>query len=74
MTNAEYIGIMYRTFFGREADEGGLAWWLDAMESGTSKFMAFAGFANSGEFGELCELYGIEQGSVTLQVVIDIRR
>ncbi len=63
MTNEEYVHIMYRAFFGRDADPEGLATWTDALATGWTKQEVFAGFANSGEFGVLCEQAGIVKGT-----------
>jgi len=62
--NEDYVKIMYRAFFGREADTSGLASWMDRMANGETREQVFAGFVNSEEFGELCKAYGIEQGEV----------
>ncbi len=62
MTNEEYVRIMYRAFFGRDADPEGLATWTNALATGWTKQEVFAGFANSNEFGVLCEQAGIVQG------------
>jgi len=70
MTNEAYVKIMYKAFFGREADPDGLAGWVNALDSAEySKEFVFAGFANSGEFGTLCENYGIIQGEVNIPEV-----
>ncbi len=63
MNNEEYIKILYRAFFGRDADQGGLATWTNAMADGWTKKRVFAGFANSNEFGTLCDQAGIVQGT-----------
>ncbi len=63
MTNEEYVRIMYRAFFGRDADPEGLATWTDALATGWTKQEVFAGFANSNEFGVLCEQAGIVKGT-----------
>jgi len=70
MTNEAYVKIMYKAFFGREADPDGLAGWVNALDSAEyTKEFVFAGFANSGEFGTLCENYGIIQGEVEVPEV-----
>ena len=63
MTNEEYVRIMYRAFFNRDADAEGLATWTNALANGWTKQDIFAGFANSNEFGVLCEQAGIVQGT-----------
>ncbi len=64
MTNEEYVRIMYRAFFNRDADAVGLETWTGALANGWTKRAVFAGFANSNEFSALCDAYGITQGSV----------
>ena len=66
MSNEEFIKIMYRTFLGREADEGGLATWMNLMAQGYQKKFIFSGFANSDEFQTVCDGYGIERGLCVL--------
>ena len=67
MTNEEYVQIMYRAFFGRDADPEGMATWTDALANGWTKQEVFAGFANSAEFGVLCEQAGIVRGTAEEQ-------
>lgn len=66
MTNEEYVQILYRAFFGRQADPAGLEAWVNVLETGSAKEYVFAGFANSNEFGVLCDSYGIIQGNVEI--------
>ncbi len=64
MTDDEFVKIMYKAFFGRNADSVGLETWTNALATGWTKEEVFAGFANSAEFGVLCDSYGITQGEV----------
>ena len=63
MTNAEIVENVYQTMLGRTADEGGLAMWTKYLDNGMSACALVAGFAESGEFGDVCSGYGIGTGS-----------
>lgn len=69
--NVQYVKILYRTMFGREADEGGLNGWVSDLENGMSREYVYRGFAESAEFTNLCNNYGVERGSVTLSAYRD---
>ena len=66
LNDEEYIKVLYRAFFDREADSTGLEGWKAVLESGLSRMHVYKGFAESSEFSRLCAEYGIEQGSITL--------
>lgn len=72
VSNEEYVNILYRTFFDREADAAGKATWIDYLNAGTSRRFVLAGFVNSTEFAVLCAEYGIDRGTmdVTGEVVM----
>ncbi|MCQ2533805.1 MAG: DUF4214 domain-containing protein [Clostridia bacterium] len=61
-TNEAFVNYMYDAFFGREADEGGFKYWVDLLNNGASKESIFCGFANSEEFSNLCNNYGVVRG------------
>ncbi len=61
-TDSEYINVLYKTFFGREADEGGEAYWRSILDGGKTRANVLAGFVNSNEFFNLCAEYGISRG------------
>lgn len=67
----QYVKILYRTMFGREADEGGLNDWLSKLENGMSREYVYRGFAESQEFSNLCNSYGVVRGTVTLSAYRD---
>ncbi|MCQ2533596.1 MAG: DUF4214 domain-containing protein [Clostridia bacterium] len=61
LDNTNFVKYMYRAFFGREADNGGLDYWVSQMEAGTaSQTDVFNGFTGSAEFINLCASYGIQ--------------
>ena len=65
-SDVQYVKLLYRTMFGREADESGLKGWIEKLNSGMSREYVFRGFAESQEFENLCKSYNIERGTVTL--------
>ncbi len=66
-SDTDYLKVLYETFFTREADESGIAYWLSEMNSGKSRRTILAGFVNSNEFDELCTQYGIERGTMVVE-------
>lgn len=63
MTNEEFLRIVYRTFFDREADAGGLNYYLGRMSNGMTKGDVINAFINSQEWADLCLRFGIKSGS-----------
>ena len=66
LSDDAYICALYRTFFDREADSSGLAAWKKVLDSGLSRMHVFRGFAESDEFTEICDRYGIVRGFADL--------
>lgn len=71
LSDKEYISILYRTFLDREADAAGLAAWQKLLDDGLSRRYVFKGFAESDEFTEICNSYGIIRGNVILTAPMD---
>ncbi len=59
LSDKEYLQRCYRTFFDREPDQAGEAYWLSQMSQGVSRSQVFYGFAFSQEFEEVCKRYGM---------------
>jgi hypothetical protein len=49
-TDRQFITNLYLTFFQREPDEGGYAFWLEQLANGMTRNEAMAGFLYSPEF------------------------
>jgi len=60
LDNITYLKVLYRTFFNRFADEGGLNYWLGRMNKGDSRELILNEFLNSKEFKQICKRFGIE--------------
>ena len=65
-SDAQFVEILYRTMFGRKSDDGGKQYWLDCLANGVSREYVYHGFAESQEFSNLCDSFGVERGQVTL--------
>lgn len=64
--NKTYLDILYKTFLNREPDEIGQEEWLERLECGFSRTYVLKGFAESSEFTEICQKYGIIRGTIFL--------
>lgn len=61
-TNEEYLTDLYAAFFGRRPDNGGMNFWLQAMNNGMDDKSVLNSFATSAEFARICSSYGITPG------------
>jgi len=68
-SNIEFVNVLYRTFLNREADAAGLSYWVNQLDTQTSRKHVLAGFVNSPEFDEICTSYGISRGTLTAEIV-----
>jgi len=59
ISDDEYVKRLYRTFMGREYDQGGYDYWIGQLASGKTREEVFQGFAGSGEWASICAEYGI---------------
>lgn len=64
VSNDEYVRILYRAFFDREADPTGQAMWKGLLDGGCSRYYVLSGFTNSQEFQAFCDRYSIVRGTL----------
>ncbi|MGJ7606745.1 DUF4214 domain-containing protein [Variovorax sp. LT1R20] len=50
LNNSQFVTLLYRNVLGRTPDSGGLAAWVQALNSGTSRADVVVGFSESSEF------------------------
>ena len=68
--NRTFVTILYKTFFGREADDAGLNYWLEQLSSGAKDRATVANdFIYSQEWADTCARYGIRSGGTTVPSV-----
>ena len=60
LSDSEYIKVLYRTFLDREYDQAGYDNWMKQLKNGMSRDEVLLGFANSKEFGEIKQKYGLK--------------
>lgn len=74
LSNEDYIKVLYRVMFNREADQGGFDGWMRDLERGMTREFVYAGFANAAEFTKVCETFDIKRGSIVLTAYRDKNR
>jgi hypothetical protein len=60
LNDNDFLTVLYKTFFNRAPDAGGLAYWAEKLQSGMTRTEVLNGFTGSAEFKARCEAYGIE--------------
>jgi hypothetical protein len=63
-SNEDYVDIIFRACFNREADSAGFNNWVNLLKKGYSRQYVLAGFVNSNEFKNLCASYGVKPGKL----------
>lgn len=59
LSNTEYVKVLYRTFMGREADRGGLNYWVGRLNRGESRKSVLEAFAGCPEFQKIVKSFGL---------------
>ncbi|SCP98986.1 discoidin domain-containing protein [Anaerobium acetethylicum] len=60
LSDSDYVKVLYRTFMGREFDQGGLEYHMSRLENGTGREEILLGFAFSPEFKGIIEGFGLK--------------
>ena len=59
ISNEEFVKLLYRVLFNRDADPSGLATWTSKLNSGTSRAQVLEEIMAQPEFASMCAEYGI---------------
>lgn len=66
-----FVEMLYNVFLDRGSDPSGKQHWMDCLAQGLSREYVFRGFAQSAEYTNICNSYGINRGEVTLSQARD---
>lgn len=58
-SDAEYVEILYQTFFDRDPDPNGFADWMSRLKNGWSRMEVADGFIGAEEFHKLVKSFGL---------------
>ena len=60
----QFVEVLYQTFFGRESEADGKAYWLGRLASGSTKAELVNDFIESVEWCNICATYGVKSGAL----------
>jgi len=63
-SNENYVDMLFRACFNREADSAGFNNWVNLLNKGYTRQYVLAGFVNTDEFKNLCAGYGVKPGKI----------
>jgi hypothetical protein len=74
-TNTEFVTDLYRTFFNRAPDAGGLQFWLNELSGGVPREILLAQFMFSAEFKAFTQaIFGNTSARAEVDLVLDMYR
>ena len=65
-SNEKFVELLYNVMMGRPSDAAGKADWVYKLNNGVGREGVFKGFADSTEFDNICNSYGITRGTITV--------
>ena len=66
LTDKDFVETLYLTFFDRDSEEDGKAFWVGELKKGTkTRIDVIWGFIDSREWCNLCADYGVKSGAPT---------
>ena len=63
LSDSDFIDVLYKTFFDRDPDADGKAFWLGHLATDMTRDQIVRGFVDSTEWCNLCANYGVKSGA-----------
>jgi len=64
LNDSAFLEVLYKTFYDRESDIYGKAYWLDRLANGTQRAVVVNDFIESTEWCNVCAVYGVKPGAL----------
>jgi len=64
LSDKQFLEVLYHTFYDRESDEAGKAYWLDRLEKDMTKQDVVNEFIESTEWCNVCATYSVRSGAI----------
>ena len=64
LTDDEFVEVLYKTYFNRESEPEGKAYWLGRLAEGTERAVLVEEFIESTEWCDVCAYYGVKSGAL----------
>jgi len=64
LNDKQFLEILYHTFYDRESDEAGKAYWLDRLAKDMTKQDVVNEFIESTEWCNICATYSVRSGAI----------
>ena len=66
VSDEQYVELLYNVMMGRNSDAAGKKDWVYKLKNGVTREGVFKGFADSAEFNNICNSYGITRGTIAV--------
>ncbi|MBP5492957.1 MAG: DUF4214 domain-containing protein [Clostridiales bacterium] len=64
LTDDQFVEVLYKTYFDRDSEPDGKAYWMGRLASGTERAVLVEEFIESVEWCNVCATYGVKSGAL----------
>ena len=64
LSDDQFVEVLYQTYFDRESEPDGKAYWMGRLASGTERAVLVEEFIESVEWCNVCATYGVKSGAL----------
>ena len=64
LTDDEFVEVLYKTYFDRDSEPEGKAYWMGRLASGEARAVLVEEFIESVEWCNVCATYGVKSGAL----------
>ena len=64
LSDSEFVEVLYKTYFDRDSEPDGKAYWMGRLAAGESRAVLVEEFIESVEWCNVCATYGVKSGAL----------